>query len=153
MSCSIWNPYTSVEDLQKAFHRGSVIFTWMFDHQLHLKFTPALCSILLFIFYRGCTHFKVCRKSTAIGQQIINEQSVRSKCVQKYQHTATAQSLSITLDNRVDFYALGAYWMRRALTGCVVRSVLIFLDAFTPGGLTLTHKCYPPVYTHLQIGP
>ena len=22
-----------------------------------------------------------------------------------------------------------------------------------PGGLTLTHKCYPPVCTHLQIGP
>ena len=22
-----------------------------------------------------------------------------------------------------------------------------------PEGVTLTHKCYPPMYTHLQIGP
>ena len=30
----------------------------------------------------------------------------------------TAQSLGVTLDHRMDFYALGAYWMRRTL--CVV---------------------------------
>ena len=30
----------------------------------------------------------------------------------------TAQSLGVTLDHRVDFYALGAYWMRHTL--CVV---------------------------------
>ena len=29
-----------------------------------------------------------------------------------------AQSLSVTLDHCMDFYALGAYWMRRML--CVV---------------------------------
>ena len=48
----------------------------------------------------------------------------------------TAQSLSVTLDNRMDFYALGAYWIRGTLLCCYFWMHSLHPDcSFTRGGL------------------
>ena len=47
----------------------------------------------------------------------------------------TAQSLSVTLVHRVDFYALDAYWMRVGRLLDTLCPVLLFLDALTASRL------------------
>ena len=56
----------------------------------------------------------------------------------------TAQSLSVTLDNRVDFYALGAYWIRCTLCVVIFRCIhcmqTVHLIIFLPYSIAL-HCC------------